>query len=172
LQDLFLLGQTQHGVYLDDCDGIHPDIIEQYYGVHGQEYIRAPGLTGAGHSDDEDVWEEVGEHVAAAQEANFHDAVNVPAHNDPFTAPEHRQAFEEALESAIGSNTLPARYGLIPDEWEDNEYPSVEVIRSGRRGGKELRVALPDFVWRPRAELWGQALDILSRITYMTENGD
>jgi hypothetical protein len=61
---------------------------------------------------------------------------------------------------------------LIPDEWEDNEYPSVEIIRSGRRGGKELRVALPDFVWRPRAELWGQALDILSRITYMTENED
>jgi hypothetical protein len=115
-------------VYLDDCDGIHPDVIQEYYGVHGQEFIRASGQTGAGHSDEEDVWEDLGEHVAAAQEANFHDTVDVPAHDDPFTDPEHRQVFEDTLDAAIRSNMLPAGYGLLQDEWEEDEYPSIEII--------------------------------------------
>jgi hypothetical protein len=54
----------------------------------------------------------------------------------------------------------------LPEEWEDGEYPSYEIIRSGKRTGRGLRVALPDFIWRRRAELWGQALDIVNRLTY------
>ncbi|KAG1851933.1 hypothetical protein F4604DRAFT_1933868 [Suillus subluteus] len=35
-KDLRFLGQTLFGVYCDDCEGIHPDVIEEYYGVHGR----------------------------------------------------------------------------------------------------------------------------------------
>ncbi|KAK7029110.1 hypothetical protein R3P38DRAFT_2368283, partial [Favolaschia claudopus] len=49
-------------------------------------------------------------------------------------------------------------YGLLREEWEGEIYPAFEIIKSGRKGSKELRVALPDSIWRPRAELLGRAL--------------
>ncbi len=27
------MGQTRFGIYKDDCDGIHPDTIDEYYGA-------------------------------------------------------------------------------------------------------------------------------------------
>ncbi|KAK6981346.1 hypothetical protein R3P38DRAFT_2396312, partial [Favolaschia claudopus] len=52
----------------------------------------------------------------------------------------------------------PKYYHQGCEEWEGEMYPAFEIIKSGRKGSKELRVALPDSIWRPRAELWGRAL--------------
>lgn len=47
IQDLQFLGQARHGVYKDECEGIHPDVIEKYYGIHGKAAHRPSGVTGA-----------------------------------------------------------------------------------------------------------------------------
>ncbi|KAF8054959.1 hypothetical protein FPV67DRAFT_1391983, partial [Lyophyllum atratum] len=47
--DLRFIGQLEHGVYMDDCEGVHPDVINEFYGVHGPPGYRRRGQSGAGH---------------------------------------------------------------------------------------------------------------------------
>jgi hypothetical protein len=178
------IGQTEHGIYVDDCAGVHPDVINQYYGVHRRRSRGNAGgsQTPEGYEDvsadqdamDEGDWLDLEDRVAADQESNFHhEAVEAPKHANPFPNELYQETFEEALTLILDQgeeSEIPSGYGLLPEEWEDEEYPSVEIIKTGRRGGKELRIALPDFQWRPRAVLWGQTLDIMNRLTYMYEN--
>ena len=58
------------------------------------------------------------------------------------------------------SGILPAGLGIQPKEWDKEGYPTSETIKSGKGGKGELEVLLPDDIWRPRAELWCQALSI------------
>ncbi|KAJ6466902.1 hypothetical protein C8R45DRAFT_838712, partial [Mycena sanguinolenta] len=178
--DMFFVGQTSDGVYVDDCEGVHPDVISQYYGIHGRVREPAAGETGAGQLADENIpqvgddqeldeddWADLEEQIEGAHEANFHhEAVAVPKHANPF-AGEALEVFEDGLEWVRAANVVPLRYGLLPSEWEDGLYPSFEILKSGRRSRKELRIALPDFIWRPRAILWGQALDVLNQVNYI-----
>ncbi|KAG1888547.1 hypothetical protein F4604DRAFT_1569719, partial [Suillus subluteus] len=53
-QDLRFLGQMQFGVYQDDCEGVHPDVIEEHYGVHGPTTTRRQHQSGVGHPIDEE----------------------------------------------------------------------------------------------------------------------
>ncbi|KAF9440244.1 hypothetical protein P691DRAFT_651218, partial [Macrolepiota fuliginosa MF-IS2] len=34
--DLYLLGQVQQGVYVDEFEGVHPEILQCYHRTHGQ----------------------------------------------------------------------------------------------------------------------------------------
>lgn len=169
------IGLSKHGMYVDDCDGVHPDVIDQYYGVHGPELQRAPGESGAGQLSDEvsaeEDWADLGERIAADQRSNFrHEPVEVPEFAVPFLSSEQEGAFHAALAAIQEKGILPDGYGLHDHELDSDGYPSFEIIKSGRRGAKELRVALPVSQWRPRAELWGQALDILTHIQLMYNN--
>jgi hypothetical protein len=142
--------------------------LGQVHGYHGWH-------SGAGHPPDEEPgvdfddlqWEDIEDQVATEQESNFHhEAAAVPDHASPFKHAEDLQIFQQALDEVTELGIIPAGYGLLPDEWDDGEYPSYEVIRSGKRSGKGLHVILPDFIWRGRAEFWGQALDIMNRLIY------
>lgn len=59
----------------------------------------------------------------------------------------------------------PPGFGLLPEEWGDEGYPSVEPIPYGKRGGTK-EIALPDHIWRPRAILWGQSLFVLNALQF------
>ncbi|KAJ7722827.1 hypothetical protein B0H16DRAFT_493308, partial [Mycena metata] len=182
-EDMCFLGQVHDGMYVDDCEGVHPNVIQRYYGTHGPVLRRAAGQTGAGQLDDEEISlppddlsidseqdDDLVEQIEEAHAENFHhDAVPVPKHADPFSDDESMELFYASLEEAIHQRLVPPGYGLRPEEWGDEGYPSVEVLKSGRRGGKKLRVALPDAIWRPRAEMWGRALAVLEQITYLKE---
>jgi hypothetical protein len=174
---MFFMGQTEHGVYADELAGVHPNVLEQYYGVDrtGTSPTRQ---TGAGHPpdeaddiDDDDLeWENLEDQVAADQESNFHhEAAVVPDHANPFQHEGDEEIFQQVFDTVTEQGLIPAGYGLLPEEWEDGEYPSYELIRSGKRSGNNLHVALPDFIWRRRAEMWGQAIDIVNRLTYIHE---
>jgi hypothetical protein len=177
------IGQIRHGVYVDDCDGVHPSVIQRYYGTHGPERRRLPGQTGAGQLDDEEISlppdgpsddseeeDDLEEQIEEAHAENFHhEAVSVPKHSNPFDDDQSMQLFYDSLEAAIHAQIIPPGYGLLPEEWDNGGYPSFEILKSGRRGGRQLRVALPDAVWRPRAEMWGRALAILEQIAYINE---
>ncbi|KAJ7094250.1 hypothetical protein C8R43DRAFT_1092450 [Mycena crocata] len=193
-EDMCFLGQVENGVYVNDYDDVDPTVLAQHYGAHGQPTHRLPGQTGAGQLEDEDVEmpsiDEAEEsdsdsdddsltaqirnaaaqiHAAHAEEFH-HEPVPVPKHAEPFTDDAHMQLFYDALTEAEEQNIIPPGYGLLPDEWADRVYPSFEILKSGRRGSKQLRIALPDDIWRPRAEMWGRALAILDHIRYMIQD--
>jgi hypothetical protein len=186
------LGQTMHGIYVDDCQGLHPDVIERYYGVEGTQINRHPGQSGAGllqdegdlDSDDEidldgevmdedgDDWEDIQDQLAEDIEHNFHHSpVDVPKHSVPFLTQMAADVFTGSLEELQSQQLVPVGFGMTSDEWGDEGYPSYEIIRTGRRGRKELRIDLPDFIWRPRAELWVQALHTLIRTKEIEDAG-
>ncbi|KAJ7060886.1 hypothetical protein C8F01DRAFT_975113 [Mycena amicta] len=183
----------QHGSYsaVDDYDDVHPTVLQSYYGTHGSP--RTNNDTGAGQLEDEAISdadsdieadeeesdfdpdehsdsEAIAAAVAEAQGDNFHhEPVAVPKHECPF-GDDDLQLFTRSLQAASSANMVPHGYGLLEEEWEDEGYPSFEIIKSGRRGRKELRIDLPDHIWRPRAELWGCALAILNQIGFMNES--
>lgn len=51
---MHFLGRITEGEYADDCHGIHPDTIQQYYGTSGEPINRFQHQTGAGNSLDSD----------------------------------------------------------------------------------------------------------------------
>lgn len=61
---------------------------------------------------------------------------------------------------------IPQNYGLRPEEWGENSYPSYEIIKIGKRATKELCVALPYSIWMPRALQWGRCLHIMNHILF------
>ncbi|KAF8063978.1 hypothetical protein FPV67DRAFT_1419869, partial [Lyophyllum atratum] len=166
-------GQTLHGMY-DDCTGIHPDIIKTFYSQRENPSSHGDGNSANEHPDRElaeEDWQDMENAVAVAHEKNFnHEPVNVPKHADPFPDEGVRRAFTLALADVQSNGLVPTGLGLLPEEWDDDTYPSFEMIKSGQNRTKDIRVALPDLVWRPRAILWGQALDILNRIMFMYDH--
>lgn len=181
---MHFIGQLEHGMYTDDCAGLSAEEIGAHYGTDGLVQTRQPGQSGAGHLDDEDVpqpsdeeasdeedldpdWQEAEAQLGAGFSDKFlPDTVKTPKHACPLTD-EQKVVFAQALHEVSEAGIVPAGYGIRPEEWEDNEYPSYEVIRSNRRGQKDLRVALPDGIWRPRALLWVQSLATMQQLQYM-----
>ncbi|KAJ7042188.1 hypothetical protein C8F04DRAFT_946252, partial [Mycena alexandri] len=163
--DLRFLGQARLGRYRDDCEGVHPDTIAQYYGVHGKR--RAAGPAGAGHPPDEEadqVPAALDDQIALDQNPQIrHDAIDVPDHRNPFSEDTvSENTFFELLAAVMAEEIIPAGYGVLPAEWGEDNYPDVETLRAGKRGTTKIRVSLANPIWRQRAELWVQALKVLS----------
>ena len=152
-------------------------IEEKNYGVYGTPLKRSSKKTGAGNPLDEDDLEDDDSSGEGRSENDFyvinqetegeirHEPVPVPDHNFPFDDKE-LILFTKALENLQESGELPSGYGLCPEEWDDLGYPAFGTIHASRRGRKELQIALPDHVWRPRAERWGIALYLMNQIMY------
>ncbi|KAJ7032986.1 hypothetical protein C8F04DRAFT_1003267 [Mycena alexandri] len=176
--DMRFMGQTTEGVYREDpLDGIHPDAINRYYGVEGRRLRRGRNQTGAGvtsddegevtDSDDDErsLEEQLENRVQDDLSRNIrHAPVKVARHRCPFQDEELQDHFLTLLDDILSRpEDLPQGYGIVDDEWEDEDYPEVEVIRPGTRG-KELRVILPRGEWYARAVRWTQALELMSRV--------
>ncbi|KAJ7758913.1 hypothetical protein B0H14DRAFT_2404259, partial [Mycena olivaceomarginata] len=173
-----LLGQITHGVYKDPLEDVHLETINRYYGVEGSRRRRRNGQTGAGQASDESSEEDEGEEVdvdeeeelenqiAAEQAQNIrHAPVKVARHGSPFPEDaEMEQDFLDLLEEVLAqADVLPQNYGVLEEEWDEEEYPELEIIRTGTKG-KELRIILPREEWYDRAVRWAQALDLLNRV--------
>lgn len=162
-------------MYRDDCEGVHPDVVDRHYGVHRKRLTRKGYQLGAGHpadevSGDEDTMLPVqGADLIDRQQCVNRDldAVHVPSHQIPFMTPEEEAGFFAMLYKMINHEILPDGFGLMPAEWEFGHYPIFETIRLGRRQCKQLDVSLADGIWYERACLWCQALVCL---THFTEN--
>jgi hypothetical protein len=109
--------------------------------------------------------EEIMHKIDADQQSQVrHDGVDVPLHSSPFHDEHAESDFFLILGHAITNEVIPVGYGIHPEEWEDGAYPQLEQIRVGkRRSGKSINVSLDDPIWRSRALLWVQALNILAR---------
>ncbi|KAG2336494.1 hypothetical protein BDR05DRAFT_1005822 [Suillus weaverae] len=163
-KDLRLLGQVQFGVYQDGCEGIHPDIIEEYYGIYGHVATRWQHQTGVGHPMDEEDSDDGKEPQDIAQAVNnqqrdhvHHEAIGVLLQRNPFVNEGTYQQFSATLTEVVAEDITPCHCRLAADEWEGNGYPVFETISIGRRGLKELHVLLGELIWFRQAKLWCQA---------------
>jgi len=161
------------GIYRDDCEGIHPDVIEEYYGVHGRTVSRQPHQTGAGHpcdedSDDGEDEDRVPHIIESINDRHrrhvHHEAVGVPPHGNPFGDDEMQGQFFAVLAEVIEKRITPTHCRLLPDEWEGEEYPVFETVHAGRRGSNELHISLGEPIWFHRAKLWCQGLLVLTTL--------
>ena len=172
---MWLISHVTLGVYHDECEGIHPLTMEQYYGVHGHEQIRLNGQTGAGHPLDEDPEEGDEEIIADGHsgilerlEADIwvqvcHEAVEVPGKGSPFISVEDETKFWLVLDHVMLENTVLTWYGLLSegDEIEGGES-TLEHIPIGYHGTKYVTVSLAEPVWARRAKTWCQVLTVLT----------
>ena len=161
-----LLGQLEQGVYVDDLEDVPLEDLEAYYGVHGVPRRRRQGISGAGHASDEDSSDDEPDIPQTDRDVstNVLEGPNVPESHNPFPDPYSEGLFFEALRRVLLDEAIPAGYNIHPNEWEPEGYPTIEVIRSGRRGRREITVGLADEIWRPRAIRWVQAVNLLTRI--------
>ena len=93
-----LVGQTENGIYLDDCDGVDESVIHRYYGTTSARSRRRHGQTGAGHPPEEDS-DTDSDIVLAAVPL---DSLAVPSgDNSPMPAPtDTTTPFEQELATA------------------------------------------------------------------------
>lgn len=149
---------------------IHPGVIQHYLGSTIQP-LQSPQMSSSSDMYDQE-WEEIpletsdlntiASLIADEQAAQFlHEGAQVPQDHNPFSHPGAETVFAEALEEVQAIEYIPSGLGILEEEWDEDGYPELEVIH-GRRGKKELTVVLPDFVWRPRAIRWCQALTVLN----------
>ncbi|KAJ7622974.1 hypothetical protein B0H17DRAFT_964108, partial [Mycena rosella] len=145
--DIRFISETEHGVD-EDQPGVHPTILEEYYGV--EENL-------------DDEWRDINDMIAADQTPDVsHEAIDVPTHNSPFNSA-LEAIFFEALEVIKARNIIPDGFDL-----DLNRYPVRESIHLGC-GGKRISVVLPIDIWWPRALLWAQGLDLMARMIVEAE---
>jgi hypothetical protein len=125
--------------------------------------IPLPDQTLPGSPTEEDINNQVRNQV-------HEKAVKVPHQENPFSSQEDLDAFHHALTAMEDGSIVPDGYGILPEEWDEDDYPNFEIIRTGRRGTKQLRISLPDEIWRPRAEQWVQGLYAMTRILESLES--
>lgn len=158
-----LLGQARLGVYQDDCGALHPDTIDKYYSVFGPERVGPPG---AGNPPDEEDAEHptLTERILVDQDPQvWHEAIDVPDHRNPFSddaAAEEK--FFSVLAEVVRQEITPAGYGLLPEEWDEDGYPDVEILSAGKQMKRKISVSLANPIWTQRARLWVQGLNVLS----------
>ncbi|KAF8208238.1 hypothetical protein K438DRAFT_1438421, partial [Mycena galopus ATCC 62051] len=102
--------------------------------------------------------------IGKDQEENiWHAPIKVACHESPFDNAEQEGVFIDLLENVFEENGLPEDYGVCKEEWDQEDYPEIEVICPGTRG-KEISVVLPRDMWFPRVLRWAQALDAMSDV--------
>ncbi|KAF8587698.1 hypothetical protein K439DRAFT_1337257, partial [Ramaria rubella] len=192
--ELRLIGETTKGKVEDDFTRIHTETLNRYLGVYGNPKHRTQKQTGAGHPPDEsdedsnsdslctsdsddvtseeddvlDIYQDLEARVSADLKGNIkHKAVKTPRHKDPFEdlGINAQLLFEQALEPANTNNIIPSDYGLLADEWEENEYPTYEPLKCGHKH-KELIFELPTEVWYPHAVTWVWGLHALNQVIF------
>ncbi len=56
--------------------------------------------------------------------------------------------------------SLPKAMACLPQEWDDGEYPSTEVLQVGRKKLGQMIIHLPVDIWLPRGRVVGQRVVI------------
>jgi len=167
VQDLRFLRQTQLGIYdEDDCEGIHPDAIQEYYGTTREHVHRQIGQTGAGHpreeSDVDYTETDLVDKVVQDQDSDIrHDSIPTADHEAPPMSPTHLTLFSNSLATLQNNDQddLLRSVAGLAFVWDP-----VEVMKVGHRRQKELVISLEDAAWEKRTLLWLAALRILDRL--------
>lgn len=167
--------QTQNGIYIDDCAGIHPDLIHLYYGTTGAHPRHRSHQTGAGNPPEEERQESLrtaAEEITLDQDHNVrHDAIPVPKHESPFVAEpqEIEERFLGMLRQAQVACVVPLGYNAAPSEMGDSWEP-IEMIKTGPQRRASFPVDLPEHLWLPRLYDWVRGIHLLESFLLHLEN--
>ncbi|KAF8212981.1 hypothetical protein K438DRAFT_1430536, partial [Mycena galopus ATCC 62051] len=114
--------------------------------------------------DEDDEQEGLAESIRVDQGPHVrHEAVDVPDHKNPFSDNSGAEnLFFSVLEQVVREEIIPAGYGILADEWEEDAYPIVEILAVGRQMKKNICVSLASPIWLQCATLWAQSLNVLS----------
>ena len=129
---------------------------------------------GSPHSDDE--WEDITDGdssemafdhsdlpsmIADDWASEFvNDGAPIPMEVNPFpTDSDWQKVFGQALQEVQRIEHIPYGYGIQEEEWDE-----IEVIPSGCQEHKEIIIELLDFIWKPWAIKWCQAVEIFIHI--------
>ena len=135
MQDLRFLQQTQLSIYNeDDCEGVHPDTIQEYYGTTQNHVERQMGQTGASHPPEEldENCTEINliNDVVQGQDSNIqHDSIPTAEHEGPPMSPKNLTLLSDcltALQNHSHDNLLRLAAGGT-FMWDP-----MEVMRVGR----------------------------------------
>jgi hypothetical protein len=189
-QDLFLVGQVQHGVY-DSCDE-ESDLSEG--GSTDTEYSDIS--SNAPESEYESEWGGIDEnqaewngskdardsrvsalkysctHLILRQLKELDDIILKQVNEKPVTVPSVKSPFPygsettlrfwEELQALQVSKEIPNGYGFKRDEENYQPYCVFEFLTIGKKRTKDdHRIVLPREIWLPRMVLWVQALQLL-----------
>lgn len=161
---MWFLSGVEKGMYLEDQEdhvsGIHPDVLNQYYGIDGHPICWHEGQTGASQPPDEDAEARIAEDIQGNIQ---HKAVDVSSPTNPFGSSDIEALFDEALLAVNDSGIIPGGLMVSVNEWLDDSYLTHERIMTGTRSGKRLLIALPPAIWEPRALLWAQGLWVMEQ---------
>lgn len=143
-----------HGI-----DVIALEFEEEWHGVNRDEEVDLLGV------DDIPDYATLINSITEEDEKEFNqEVIDVPKHTDPFQDERLHIAFQHSLARLQRTGFIPIRYGAHPNEWDAAGYPSFGLIRTGLSGRKELRIALPDLIWRPRSVQWVQGLYLMNQL--------
>jgi hypothetical protein len=160
-----LLGEAKQGVYLDDTfRGVHASLISEYYGINGQPIKRRRGGAGSTPNDpDVDVpyeaetlanTHEIPDTIAAHSENVRHLAATPASSRNPFENQKHCDDFIQLLQEI-------RQEGIIPDVMDGHDWdPSGEL----KVGKSTHQMTLPRPIWEPRAVLWCQGVELMTRM--------
>ena len=145
-----------HGIE-DSEDG--EEHFEEWYGVNGDEDFDLMG------AEDFPDYATLVNWIGEEDDSEFNqEPIDVPKHADPFQDEGLRTVFHRSLALLQDTGATPLGYGIHRTEWNDIGYPSFGTIRTGLSGRKELRIALPDSIWRPRSVQWVQGLYLMNQL--------
>lgn len=160
------MGMREEGVYEDDCDGMTVEEIEEHYGVDMPDAPRRHTQTGAGHGHNDSDFEDEDDGDDDEGDDREPVAVEVRPTASPFESDLQEIVFAELLEEATEDNVAPEGYGVLPNEWEEDEYPSAELLQVGNKLSGETVIYLPVHIWLPRAQKWANALSLTSHVLH------
>ena len=146
-----------------DSDSMHVDVDNSDH----ESNVASESTTDSEWSDSDepelDDTDDLEAHIAAFVACRVHGKeIVTPRNENPFESDADIETFNEALQSVQSEGIVPDGYGILPEEWDDDGYPTYEILKVGRRGTKQLRIALPHEIWKSRAELWTQALVVMT----------
>jgi hypothetical protein len=132
-------------MYRENTERIHPNITHRY------DAAPEASMEGLASQIEDDLHSQI-----------RHEPIGVPDHRNVFDD-ETEALFFSTLQEIVEANVMPAGYGLFPDEWEEDRYPLFETLKVGKRGSKSIVISLAAPIWRQRAVLWAQAVNLPTR---------
>ena len=171
--DMRFLSEAERGI-VDDHENIHPNLLQQYYGVEDSNTLSKGTHEDTDDSDTDNETEsqslnDIQGHFEGNEIAAAHDAVPVPTNMSPFDSEHAFEIFQYTLQQIQDEEVIPQGYGVTPQEIQQEGYPTQEILQGGRRGRKEMHITLPREVWLPRAIKWCQALEVMTSVLVLQD---
>ncbi|TFY55477.1 hypothetical protein EVJ58_g8223 [Rhodofomes roseus] len=177
--DAKLLDALECGEYADNDaeDGnINPSTLAEYYN-DGDQAQRLRGTDPNKYDSEEDEEEyasededgDGSEEDPQVAEASDESDVDIPEDADAWAWDDEdvdalvqkiakgEELFRSRLAGYVQSGTIPHGMGMLPEEWDGDEYPSTETLQVGQARAA-VTLDLPIEVWKDRALVWCQAL--------------